>query len=945
MIIPSLSLYAQVGINSDNSSPDASAMLDIKASDKGMLIPRMTASERDLIPEPAAGLLVYVLEERQFYQYNGEEWRAIGGDQSSLTESLTAPGVACDLDSLASLALGTNPRAIAVKGDYAYVTESAGTSKLKVVDLSNPLQLSSIGEANLGNDPRGISLQGNYAYVIHTGSDDLRIVDISTPSSPTVLGAIGLGSFPRSIAVQGDYAYIADLTDADFRIIDVSDPANPSLTGGLFTPSPFTSPIALAISGDYAYLLDQGASDMKVIDTSNPAIPTVATTFAFPSPPVAIDIRGNLAYITLSGVTDQLQIIDINNPLSPNLLGSLAIPETPGAIQVLGNFAYIFDALDEGLKIVDVSNPIAPVQSNSFHYGPGVVAFRAAGSFVYLLDTDEDALTVIGAEVGCNVLLGVNPANGELVDLTQGAIPEQFKSVDLEQVSATGVAGLVDPLWDHNETSLVKVVGDYAYIAGFWYDGYDDFFFPFEKGYLRIMDIGDPLSPDTVSIIEFSGIPWSMDIDANHCYIGSKFTSSGADSCFLSIINVSNPNIPVLESRTIRSGYPLAIEAAGNNLFSLENGNGNADSLYVIDVSNPASPLEIGKLNYFGLDLALSGNYLYVAGGSLGIVDISIPSAPSLVGSVTGPGVDALSVSVSGNYAYVINRTEFADDHMNTIDVSNPSNPVITSGQDFAVRPTLLTIDSNYAYLADDARNQISIVDIQDPDTLILLGTYELSPNLDPASLDVQGNYIFSVLREGQSLLIVQVGPPTSSTFDYLMALNAEDGKLYPYYNYWSNNGADLFSTNPGNVGIGTNNPEQLLQVGEPGDYSSAVANAWNIFSDQRLKSNLRLIEEPLTKLEQLHGYSYNWRSTAMDTSRQIGVIAQEVELVFPEVVNTNAAGIKSVDYAKLTAFLIEVNKAQQAQIEALSIANKSTIEKLEALQNTLDQLMSSGER
>ncbi len=60
VLVPTSWLTAQVGINTDNSDPDPSAMLDIQAPDKGMLIPRMTASERDLIPEPATGLLVYV---------------------------------------------------------------------------------------------------------------------------------------------------------------------------------------------------------------------------------------------------------------------------------------------------------------------------------------------------------------------------------------------------------------------------------------------------------------------------------------------------------------------------------------------------------------------------------------------------------------------------------------------------------------------------------------------------------------------------------------------------------------------------------------------------------------------------------------------------------------------------------------------------------------------
>ncbi|MCX6268724.1 MAG: hypothetical protein NTW16_15455, partial [Bacteroidetes bacterium] len=50
---------AQVGINADNSAPDSSAMLDIKSTTKGMLIPRMTSALRMAIGNPVTGLMVY----------------------------------------------------------------------------------------------------------------------------------------------------------------------------------------------------------------------------------------------------------------------------------------------------------------------------------------------------------------------------------------------------------------------------------------------------------------------------------------------------------------------------------------------------------------------------------------------------------------------------------------------------------------------------------------------------------------------------------------------------------------------------------------------------------------------------------------------------------------------------------------------------------------------
>ncbi len=65
---------AQVGINSDNTAPDASAMLDVKSTTSGLLIPRMTASERDNIASPATGLTVYVTDDNGFYYFDGTNW-------------------------------------------------------------------------------------------------------------------------------------------------------------------------------------------------------------------------------------------------------------------------------------------------------------------------------------------------------------------------------------------------------------------------------------------------------------------------------------------------------------------------------------------------------------------------------------------------------------------------------------------------------------------------------------------------------------------------------------------------------------------------------------------------------------------------------------------------------------------------------------------------------
>ncbi|MCX6265787.1 MAG: DUF1566 domain-containing protein [Bacteroidetes bacterium] len=84
LIVPSFCMFAQVGINSSNTAPDNSAMLDVQSLNKGILIPRMTSASRTAIAGPVAGLMVYQTDGLSgFYYYNGSVWVRIGDSGGS----------------------------------------------------------------------------------------------------------------------------------------------------------------------------------------------------------------------------------------------------------------------------------------------------------------------------------------------------------------------------------------------------------------------------------------------------------------------------------------------------------------------------------------------------------------------------------------------------------------------------------------------------------------------------------------------------------------------------------------------------------------------------------------------------------------------------------------------------------------------------------------------
>jgi hypothetical protein len=130
---------------------------------------------------------------------------------------------------------------------------------------------------------------------------------------------------------------------------------------------------------------------------------------------------------------------------------------------------------------------------------------------------------------------------------------------------------------------------------------------------------------------------------------------------------------------------------------------------------------------------------------------------------------------------------------------------------------------------------------------------------------------------------------------------------------------------NAGNVGIGTSAPTVRLQVS--GDI---IANSIAGSSDARFKTNITSIENPLQKVLQLRGVNFDWKTTefparSFSENRSVGFIAQEVEKILPEVVQTenNAEGYKSVQYDKVVALLVEAIKEQQTQIDSLKAALK----------------------
>jgi hypothetical protein len=105
--------------------------------------------------------------------------------------------------------------------------------------------------------------------------------------------------------------------------------------------------------------------------------------------------------------------------------------------------------------------------------------------------------------------------------------------------------------------------------------------------------------------------------------------------------------------------------------------------------------------------------------------------------------------------------------------------------------------------------------------------------------------------------------------------------------------------------------------------YGGALTGSWTAsgdliaYSDERVKTNISTIDNALNKVLSLRGVTYE-RTDGLDQSQKIGVIAQEVQKILPQVVHEQQDGMLGVSYGNMVGVLIEAIKEQQKQIEEL---------------------------
>ncbi|MGA8165348.1 MAG: hypothetical protein WB791_10090 [Waddliaceae bacterium] len=194
-------------------------------------------------------------------------------------------------------------------------------------------------------------------------------------------------------------------------------------------------------------------------------------------------------------------------------------------------------------------------------------------------------------------------------------------------------------------------------------------------GGLQIIDVSNPAKPFIIRSVNTEGFVRDVTVVGNIAFITDQ-------NYGLQIIDVSNPAEPSIIGSVNTPGTANEIAVMGNTAFVADQNYG----LQIIDVSNLAEPSIIGSVNTPGLawGVAIVDATVFVADaeGGLQIIDVSNPAEPFIIGSVNTPGLACGGIAVTGNTAFVTCVDDYSsrldsDIGLQIIDISIPSRPTI----------------------------------------------------------------------------------------------------------------------------------------------------------------------------------------------------------------------------------------------------------------------------
>lgn len=515
------------------------------------------------------------------------------------------------------------------------------------------------------------------------------------------------GTLNEQVSVSGTHLYAlasGNLNDPVDRtyfwidVYDISDPIHPIWVDAVETA--LRSPIYT--SGQYLYQV--GVDVIAVFDISG-TTPVLIAEAAIPS----VSNRSNFDGIVWvwpatgwSGSQDQVTVeqFDLRSGNIVQTNFQLPGPAGAGPSSSVSSLPMGTDTRLFVLNSVNATTSSASTELDTYDLTtspPSLLQAQTISPPFYYTSFFGNVL-VVGGEIfdvssGLPVQVSTLPslAAGNLVGFNGKELLTAFQSsllvtdlTDLSQPKLTGV--LVDPTW----ATTGAWAGQYV-ITG--------------NGGIRVFDA----SPTGGGIIEATPLgPFLASVVYDQLvYQSHLLEATETDhNAFVSNLDLTtNPPTEVSEFDT-GSANPLAVQVTGGTMYV-----GTDQSLLVVNISNPASPMQITSMTGAVSALSISGNYLYegTADGHLVAFNISQPAAPLQVSSQTIPS-PAITIRASNNLLFIADDTS----GLLTYNLASPSTPALLSQFQPATAIGDVAIDGNLALLATSDQGLV-IADVTNP--------------------------------------------------------------------------------------------------------------------------------------------------------------------------------------------------------------------------------------
>ncbi|MCK9203273.1 MAG: T9SS type A sorting domain-containing protein [Bacteroidales bacterium] len=499
---------------------------------------------------------------------------------------------------------------IFASGNYVYVVTVA--NGVQVFDISNPAAPVNTGNCPLSttNFAWNSAKSGNNIFVA-IGNGGLKIVDVSDPTNPKIAGSSSMIS--TGVWVEGNYAYSVGY-NFGIRILNISNLSNITQVGYKTIPG---YPFRIKVIGNYAYIANASSSDggINVVDISTPTSPQFLSTYAG----YAEYVTGNGSVVAFTGSSQPCTILDITEPVNPVFAGSYPLPLYTQDVEVSGNYAYTGN---KGFRVFDISDKTQPVQVG-YDTTDGSIIRLAGDKAVYIRASMAANNPVMIMDISNPLqpgFLGQYMAPVMTWDL---ALKDQLAYVATwwDGVRSVDFQDPVNPVlfkhffgWftgavpgeDYCYVQALDIEGDYLYLVD-----YGPFVAEDTRG-LYIFNISDPANP--VKVSRYTGLlsnPYDIDVVGDYVYIADQ--NGGME-----VIDVTLKQIPVALGYVSLPDAPREIRIHENHAFLADYINGGVQIVNVSDPNNPVIDGYYSRSGCFALGVSVSGNYIYLADGLAG---------------------------------------------------------------------------------------------------------------------------------------------------------------------------------------------------------------------------------------------------------------------------------------------------------------------------------------